>query len=55
MPGVTLGTMGIKMVKIVYLLREINLVIKTKLIKAHFGRSSTSYLGGWALEGGFVL
>lgn len=55
MPGVILGTIGLKMVQIVSLLREIYLVIKTKLVKAHFGRSSTYHPGGWALEGGFVL
>lgn len=34
MPGIMLGPVRIKMIKIVSVLREINLVIKTKLVKA---------------------
>lgn len=50
-----LGFLGIKMMKIVALLREINQVIKTKLVKAPiFQRSSIYYPGGWALEEEFL-
>lgn len=56
MPDIMLGSVGIKMLKMVSVLREMNLVIKTKLVKAHIlGKSSTYYLGGWALEGRFAL
>lgn len=56
MPDITLWTVGIKMIKIVSVLRKISLVIQTIPVKAHIlGRNSTYYPGGWALEGGFVL
>lgn len=35
MPGFMLGVMGIKIIKVVAVLREINQVIKMKLGKAH--------------------
>lgn len=39
--------MGIKMIKVVSILREIDLVIKTKLVKAHIlEKSNTYYPGG---------
>lgn len=47
MSGIMLGALSIKMIKIVAVLREINQVIRTKLVKALiFQRSSIYYPGG---------
>ena len=38
--------MVIKMIKVVSILREMNLVIKTKLVKAHVLEKSSNYYPG---------
>ena len=38
--------MGIKTIKVVSILKEMNLVIKTKLVKAHILEKSSTYYPG---------